>query len=183
MAIEIIPKPKEKSPLSLKIAFLFSLFLLIGILVLSFSINYFKNKIGKEINQVEKEISEIKGEKEIKLEEKLEKYSKKIRLFSHLINSHIFLSNIFKLLEENTHRYVFFNEFNFVARENKLVLKGETKNFQYLFHQIKRFEELKKEKLINHISLNKTSLEKGEQGEKVIFVLSLILNKKALLKK
>lgn len=182
MAIEIIPKRKKEVPLWRKIIFIFSLFLFIATLSLFISFKYLEKKEIRKLSEIEDEISKIKGEEEINLEKKIEKYKDKIKAFDLLLSSHKSLTSLFKKIEENTHPFVFYRNFSF--SKNEAILEGETENFQILYQQIKKFEDLKKEKIINKVSLNKISLEKTKEGkEKVIFILSLFFNKEFLTKK
>lgn len=184
MVIEIVPKPREKVPFSRKLLFIFSIILFVGILSSSFFIKDLEEKEIKELSYLEEETSKIKGKNEIELEKKIEKYKEKINIFNYLILNHKSLSSLLKMLEENTHPYVFYKDFSFVSSQNKLILEGETENFQILYHQMEKFENFKKDKIINDISLDKISLTKKKEGkEKVNFILSLIFNEEFLTKK
>lgn len=57
-----------------------------------------------------------------------------------LLARHVFPSNVFKLLEADTHPQVRFANFNFVADSRKLEMTGETTSYALLARQISLLE-------------------------------------------
>jgi hypothetical protein len=57
-----------------------------------------------------------------------------------LLNAHVFLSNVFRLLEGDTHPKVRFSNFSVSAATNKIDLSGETESYAVLARQIAIFE-------------------------------------------
>jgi len=160
MAIEIIPKTEEKSPLWLNILFYFSVILLIIAVVGVFSLEYFQKASEKELKDKEAELEMAQTAEQKALKEKMAGYEKKINDFSFFLDLHQFNSKIFPLLEKNTHPKVAFSNFTFDSRENKLDLSCQTESFQTLGEQIFIF---KKEKLIRSVNLVNASI--GKEGK------------------
>lgn len=65
----------------------------------------------------------------------------KIRSLRSLLTTHKFLSNVFRLLENDTHSKVRFTSFNLTADGRKLDMGGETANFTTLSQQISLLEK------------------------------------------
>lgn len=63
----------------------------------------------------------------------LDKRLKNLRV---LLDNHLFASNIFKVIEQNTHPQARFTTFNFTADSRKLDMSGETASYSALARQI-----------------------------------------------
>lgn len=57
-----------------------------------------------------------------------------------LVDNHTFASNVFKVIEQNTHPQARFTTFNFMAESRKLDMSGETTSYSALSRQIAMFE-------------------------------------------
>jgi hypothetical protein len=170
MAIEFVPKPTAKIPLWLNFLFYFSILLLIGTVAANFALDYYQKKSEKDFKNYVELIEMAWTPEQKSLERELIGYEKKINDFSTLIELHKFNSNLFPLLEKNTHPQVLFSTVEFNSTENTVALSCQTESFQTLGEQILI---LKKEKLIKNINLANVLI--GKEG-KIIFNLNLSLD-------
>jgi len=111
-----------------------------------------------------------KTPEEIALEEKVLGYQGRIRDFSRLIHHHIFPSNFFKFIEENTHPQVWFSQTDLDPVKGSVKLAAETANFITLHQQLQIFEAHPKV-----LNLTLTTIGIGEGG-RVNFDLHLELD-------
>ena len=170
MAIEFVPKPTSKTSLWLSILFYFSILLLIGAVAANFALDYFQKKSEKDLKNYEGLIEMAWTDEKKALESEVIGYQKKINDFSTLLELHKLNSNLFPLLEKNTHPQVLFSTIEFNSTENTVALSCQTESFQTLGEQILI---LKEEKLIKNVNLVGVNI--GKEG-KIIFGLSLSLN-------
>ncbi len=67
----------------------------------------------------------------------LDKRLKNLRL---ILGSHVFVSNVFKVIEQNTHPQVRFTSFSFTTDSRKVDMSGETTSYTALSRQINILE-------------------------------------------
>lgn len=176
MAIEIIPRPKNKrSPLAS--FFLYSVLLLFLAFVASyFAFNIYQKKMTNELSQIQKGLEKSPTEQALEEEifgsETKIGYQQKIKDFNALLNAHKLPVNFFNFLEENTHPKVWFSRFNLDLEKNLLDFSGYADNFEVLGQQTLIF---KNQNFIKDINLPKVSL--GKDG-KVRFDLQLTIDPK-----
>lgn len=155
--IEIIPKPAQKFPTLPNILFYFSLVLLLISICSFFILDYYQKQASQNLKDLETVINKGRTPEEVSLEKEILGYQKKIDVFSSLISSHKNISNLFPVLEKNTHPKAEFNQFSFNSENFKVVLSGRTESFQTLAQQILIF---KGENLIKDFNLAGLSIEK-----------------------
>jgi len=168
MAIEIIPKSKIRKTsltgvLSVVLVIAVSLFL-----ISYFILNFYKNKISREISDVEKTIQESPSEKN--LADGIFSYQKKIQDIDKLIGKHRVVANLFDNLEKNTHPKVWFSKLELDMENEILNLSGFSNNFEILGQQTLILE---KQEFAKSLKLTKVSIEKDG---KIKFELQLIFN-------
>lgn len=169
MAIEIIPK-KIKRTLPLKEALLYlSLLIFIAVAASYFVINSFAKKAEAEKQRLENEIAKIEV---TDLEKGLQQIQKKIKDAAPLLESHVFSSKIFGLVEGKTHPKVFFTQFSLDSKTAKLTVSGQTESFVEVGQQILI---LAAEPAIQTLELSQIGISKDG---KVEFSLNLSLDPK-----
>jgi hypothetical protein len=172
MAIEIIPKKETQIPRWQNILLYFGIFLLIGLIIGYFTLNYFIQKSEQKLQQTNEAITKAKSPERIAQEEELKTLRAKIEDFTPLLLNHQKSSNFFSFLEKNTHPRVFFTELKLDTNSNQVELLGETDDFQTLGQQLFIFQ---KTEFIQNLKLSK--IEIGKEG-KIEFSFDFSLNPK-----
>lgn len=135
VATKIIQR-RQETPALLFVALL--LFLLAGagygglILLLSAQAST-RDEIVAQIGEKEKNLRPELIEQIILLEERLKN-------INTLINQHTFASNVFRVIEADTHPQVRFTSFNFQPEFYKVDMSGETVNYAVLSRQVNILE-------------------------------------------
>lgn len=172
MAIEIVPKKETQIPRWQNILLYFGIFLLIGLIIGYFTLNYFIEKSERKLQQTNEAITKAKSPERITLEEELKSLRAKIEDFTPLLLNHQKSSNFFDFLEKNTHPKVFFTKLNLDTEGNHVELSGQTDDFQILGQQLLIFQ---KTESLQGLKLSKVEINK--EG-KVEFTFDLSLNPK-----
>jgi Tfp pilus assembly protein PilN len=172
MAIEIIPKKETQIPHWQNILLYFGIFLLIGLIIGYFTLNYFIEKSERKLQQTNEAITKAKSPERIILEEELKSLRAKIEDFTPLLLNHQKSSNFFDFLEKNTHPKVFFTKLDLDTEGNHVGLSGQTDDFQILGQQLLIFQ---KTEFLQGLKLSKVEINK--EG-KVEFTFDLSLNPK-----
>ena len=105
-----------------------------GLILLNRTQSKALNEITSQIQQKE-EIFEDESIKEILL---LDYRLKNIR---SLLTQHLFVSNVFHVIETDTMPQTSFLDFSFLAKERKITLRGETFSYALLAQQMTVFED------------------------------------------
>jgi Tfp pilus assembly protein PilN len=172
MAIEIIPKKETQIPRWQNILLYFGIFLLIGLIIGYFALNYFIQKSEQKLQQTNEAITKAKSPERITLEEELKSLRAKIEDFIPLFLNHQKSSNFFDFLEKNTHPKVFFTGLKLDTEGNYVELSGQTDDFQTLGQQLLIFQ---KTEFLQGLKLSKVEINK--EG-KVEFIFNFSLNPK-----
>lgn len=172
MAIEIIPKKETQIPRWQNILLYFGIFLLIGLIIGYFTLNYFIQKSEQKLQQTNEAITKAKSPERIAQEEELKTLRAKIEDFTPLLLNHQKSSNFFDFLEKNTHPKVFFTGLRLDIEGNQVELLGETDDFQTLGQQLFIFQ---KTELIQNLKLSRIGI--GKEG-KIEFSFNFSLNPK-----
>lgn len=168
--VEIIPKPKAKTPPWFNILFYFSIGLLIIAILSFFILNQFQKKATFNLQNLDELLKNTKTQERINLEKELINYQKKTDDFSYLVKNHNLTSKLFDFLENITHPAVYFSSLSFNSENGIVVLRGGTENFQTLGQQLLIF---KTEPLIKEVNLSEVSI--GREGKiNFTFTLSLL---------
>lgn len=176
MAIQIVPKEREKSPFWLDLAFYLSTILLVAVTASYFVLISLQKKAEKDYKALEQQLSEIRSPEKILLEEKVVKYKTKIDDFSKVFSSRSYITQIFPLIESLTHPKVSFSRLS-GGTDGKVTILGTTDNFQTLSQQIVAF---KNNNLVQET--NFSNVVTDDEG-KVSFGLELILSPEIFIKK
>jgi len=168
--VEIIPKPKAKTPPWFNILFYFSISLLIIAILSFFILNQLQKKATFNLQNLDELLKNTKTQERINLEKELINYQKKTDDFSYLVKNHNLTSKLFDFLENITHPAVYFSSLSFSSENGIVVLRGGTENFQTLGQQLSIF---KTEPLIKEVNLSEVSI--GREGKiNFTFTLSLL---------
>jgi len=168
--VEIIPKPLPKPPSWLNTLFYISIVLLLIAISSFFILNQFQKKAAFTIQNLELLLTNTKTPERINLEKTLAGYQKNVENFSYLILNHKLATKLFSFLETITHPKIYFSNLSFSSGGEKLVLKGQTEDFQTLGQQFLIF---KTEPLIKETNLAEVAM--GKEG-KIEFTFNLSLS-------
>jgi len=176
VAIEIIPKPREKKGISFSIVnilYYLVIFSVFFALLAYIGIIYFSGSAEKRLEELKAEL--IKKEtKQVKLfEEEIFNTKQKIDIFANLLDSYKKSSAFFDFLKQNCHKKVFFSETSLDLDAGQVRFIGKAEGFRTLGEQMLIF---KQKESVKNVSLSQVSLEK-EGG--VSFELSLSFNPEA----
>lgn len=167
MAIEIVPKPTFRIPLSLNILLGIVLILLLAVLSSYFILAYLKSAASIKIGKTEADISLARNSEVINLERGIKEKKKKIDDFSALISQHLFPSKFFsfsgghfsetKNFGKLIHPKVQILNVAVDLKNSKVSFSGLTDSFVTLEQQFLIFqqESLVKELRLSGITLNK----------------------------
>jgi Tfp pilus assembly protein PilN len=170
MAIEIIPRKKIGVPTWQIILFVISLFLIFGVVSIYFVLDGWQKKYQGEIQQIKDRLEKERTPEIREMENKLSSSEKKIQDFSKILSDHLFVSEVFSLLQRTCHPKLSYNQFELIPEENKLSLSGRTDDFLILGQQVLL---LKEESMVKDVDLSKISITK--KG-KVEFTFDISLN-------
>ena len=158
--IEIIPKPKLKTPLWINFCFWFSLIVLAGVVGSFFLFSYEIASLKKERSALEAQISSYGTKDQKEEKENLMVLSQKIKDFSGLFSDHILPTKLLDFLKESCHKEVQFTYLNFDSQNLLISLDGLTESFHTLGEQILVF---KSKEEISELRLSNVSI--GEAGQ------------------
>lgn len=170
MAIEINPKPANKSPFLVNILFYLSITLLLSMIFSYFILDRFQKSASEKIRQIDSKISSEKTQEWISLEEELKTKKKKIDDFSALIKEHN-LPSKFLAFSEGTfsetknfgnliHPKVQILSFSLDIKNSKVKISGLTENFITLEQQYLIFQS---EPLLKEVNLSNILI--GKEGK------------------
>jgi len=159
MAIEIIPKPKNKAPRWLIIFLASSIIIFLAVVSSYLYFEITARGLSKKIEERKEALSEIPSPEQKALEEDLLLKEAKINIYGNLLSSHEKSDNVFNFLESICHPKVWFSEFNFNSDEKTVSIKGTAENFTAMAQQMFIFRS---QELLKSITLSELSL--GEEG-------------------
>ncbi|KPJ73638.1 hypothetical protein AMJ48_00160 [Parcubacteria bacterium DG_74_1] len=179
MAVEIIPKPAEKTPFLANILLFVSIVLLLATVLSYFFLSTSVKETNQTIQRLKEDAVKEKTPQNLALIEEMLGQQKKIEDFSFLLDAHEAGSNIFDYLESISHPKVWFSGFSFSSNEKgaTVVIGGQTDSFKSLGQQLLIFKE---EKLIRDVTLSGVSFVRGKeiatQEVPIRFTFSLLLS-------
>ncbi|MBL7156305.1 MAG: hypothetical protein ISS87_01770 [Candidatus Pacebacteria bacterium] len=173
MAIEIIPKQREKK--KIKISVFDILYYIISILLVLSFLSYlgliFLIKTSEtRLGELGTAIIEKQTKETQELEKRVLATKKKIDTFAILINDHKQTSNMFSFLAETSHKKAFFSDLKLNVESFTADIFGKTEGFKTLGEQVLIFNE---ENLIKDVALTEVNI--GKQG-KIEFNLTLLFD-------
>jgi len=133
---EIIPKELPKLPGWLNILFYVLIFLLIVSIASFFILNNSLNNSLKDLEDLESIVIKNKTPKDVSLEAEILSYREKIQDFGFISEGHKENTKSLIFLEEVVHPFVWFSSYELIAKESKLLLSGESKNFESIGQQM-----------------------------------------------
>lgn len=180
--ISLLPKEyavEAAAPKGSRSLIIFSSLIFFGALFAWGGIYFYTAQLEKQINDANARVEEIKNtslkDRQQRVEE-IKSASEKLKNFKGVLDGHVYISNIFKTVEDLTLKTVYFNKFELDSKEATLSLSGVadtydtfTKQFSYLKYQ---------DKIIRKIDVESVSLTK----EGVEFSFEASLNRNVLLK-
>lgn len=177
MAVEIIPKPSEETPLWANILLIISIAILLAVALSHFVLNTYVKEAGQAIKELDLALVEEKTPQNLALQKEMLGYQKKIDDFSFLLDAHKASSNAFAYLEGISHPRVRFSNFSLSSQAEGAVISvsGRTDSFQSLGQQLIIFKE---EQLIKDVILSGVSFaeEKRLPDQKVPISFSFTLS-------
>jgi len=172
--VEIIPKETPQLPRWLVILFYLSFVLLIFSIISYFVLNSSFQKAQRSLKDLNGALISQETPEKAALKKEIINYQRKIEDFSQLVVEHSKTSEIFPLIEKNTHPQIWFSQFNLDAGDKTIDLLGQAASFESLGQQILIFKE---NEFINGVNLENVSISKT--GE-INFKLSLSLTREIL---
>lgn len=141
MAIEIVPRPKEKrGRISLSGVLFYLSILLFFLGIFGFlTIKYYQKKTNKEIEETKRVLIEKESEEIKNLEKEILKNKEKIDIFNNLFNSYRKTSGLLRFIKEYCHKKVYLTELELSPFENQAEISGKAETFEALGGQMLLF--------------------------------------------
>jgi len=149
----------KKSLLNLYLGIVISLLIVSSLLYVGFR-NY-NNSLEQKKNDLQKKIEELQNKRDPELEKKIPELQKRIKFYEDFLNSRIYASNIFELLEKLTVSKVQYTGFDADFKNYKLSLNSLASDYNNLAKQLSVFEntpQIKKVEVSN-IRLTENGVE------------------------
>ena len=151
------------------LAFSFFLFLLTGLIYFGLSVGY-KAFLNGEIKNLEASLEELRFEVPLEEQEELVRFFSQVANMKEALDDHIIVSNLFRVLEENTHSQTAFVNMELSTVERKVSLDGITVDYDTLVSQLTIFESVPE--------IEKVILENSQRnGNVVSFRVTLTVDK------
>ncbi|HDH31156.1 MAG TPA: hypothetical protein ENH26_00025 [Candidatus Wolfebacteria bacterium] len=154
--------------------------LLLAVILFGFTIFIYLSMIigyrpylNSQLSKVSQGISVFDERVDKEQQKNLTEFYSQLTNIQKLFNSHILASNIFDLLEENTHQGVYFVSMNLSAQENEARLKGLASSYRILSEQLELFRLNPK---IEQVFLNNSKIKDGDIG----FTIDIVLKSRVL---
>jgi hypothetical protein len=156
MAVDIIPKTAEKTPLWQNAIFYFSIFLIVATVAGYFLINNDLKKANKKSDELKGTIDKGRTDEQAALEKRVFSYKYRIDGLSELLDGRLMASSFFNFLEQNTRPEIWLKEIKIDPQRLRAVISGEGESFQTIGQQIAIFKNGQniKDLKINNISIN-----------------------------
>ena len=139
-------------------------------------------KIDLETQQLKEKINDLKADSQ-----KVGDFLSLLKEAKELISQHVFWTQAFKFLENNTLKGVYYSDMEVNSKNNSVALTANAKDYQTMAQQVLIFESLSEQ--VADVELSQAALKKlksqesEEQEEIVIFNLLLKFKPEALRKK
>ena len=170
--VQLIPKSKEKREgFDLNLIWKNRQVLLVfGILIFLLGIYgalfFYERFLNEELQATRDKIEDLRAKSDKSKEDAARKFGEKLDGVSSILDSHIYSSNLFTLIEAFTHPKVQFTNLNFAAVSGLLTLKGLTESYETFGEQMIALEESSE---IENITVSGVKLLKSGQ---VAFTIS-----------
>ncbi len=160
MAIEIIPKEKEKLNPKKQIAFYIGVSILLISVLSSLFIYYFEWRFLQEREVLTEYIEQRRMERARSLEREIEKYSEKTTLFLRLKDSMRSSSPFFEVTEESIHPGVILTRLIVNVEQGRITASGLARNIVAFDQQVRI---LKGEEKIANVNVSDFVIEEGRR--------------------
>lgn len=135
-----------------------------------FAVNYFLKENIKRVENMKEESKKIASPEYVNMETQVKKSRAVIDDFNILAGQHLKTVKIFPFLEKYCHPNVWFSQFNLNARQDRLEMTGEARNFESLGQQLIIF---KRSAPVASALLDKVAINKDG---KIDFSISISFN-------
>lgn len=150
--------------------FVFSLLVGLASIVIYLGLGFgYKNYLQIRIEQYDEDIKQLSEAIPQAQQERLTNFYSQLANLQNILNKHVFVSNIFPMLERNTNQLIYFKLADFKLSDRRLVLEGTAASYQVLSQQLEAFDRSPE---IERVMLNESHLESGG----ISFRLFLVLN-------
>ena len=133
---------KEILPSGIPRKFLvFSFFLFLSALLIYFGLSVgYKTFLDSEISGLERDIDELRFQIDIEQQENLIRFFSQVNNMQEILDDHVVISNMFPILEANTHSRVEYTGMKVVVIERKIIIEGIAESFDALVSQLTIYE-------------------------------------------
>lgn len=132
---EILP---SGTPLKF-LTFSFFLFLVSILAYIGLSVGY-KAFLNNEVSKLEKSIDELRFQISVDQQENLLRFFSQVNNVEVLLGDHVVTSNLFPILENNTHSKVAYVSIDVSVADRKILIDGVTETFDVLVSQLTIYE-------------------------------------------
>lgn len=148
--------------------FSFSILILIIVTVIFLGIQIgYKPFLNSQIGKLDSQLEEFEGRISVQDQQSFINFYSQIVYLREILDTHVFFSPFFNLLEANTHNGIYFTAIDYDFSENKVSLEGRANSFEALGQQLARFDALSQ---INRTILNESrSLQGGISFRLMLF--------------
>ncbi len=169
--IKIMPRPKEKTPLYIKVLFPASICLLLLAIGLSFFLKAQNASLSLKKEEIRQKL--IEAQAGTRIERELFSTVAKIREFSRLKAKRKEVFPVLSFIQKSCHPQIMLKKMQVDLAENRIIIGGEALNFRSLSEQIVVFKRSKEIK-----SLKVADVFKNRRG-RVEFIITLNVDQKA----
>jgi hypothetical protein len=170
MAVDIIPKAAEKTPLWQSVIFYFSIFLLAVTMACYFWVGNSLKKANDKSDELKRTIDKGNTEEQIALEKRVFSYKYRIDSLKELLDKRFVALNFFDFLEKNTRPEIWLKGIKTDPQKLRAAISGEGESFQTVGQQIAIF---KNSESVKNLKINKISID---TSGKINFDIDLSFN-------
>lgn len=131
----------------------------------------FKNFMESKVVDLNTQVENLKKGLELPFIADIASIQSKIEKASHLLINHVYLSNVFDLLETYTLEGIQYQSFSYAADQGTLSLSAKSRDYRVFAEQLAVFREAKE-----FLSVDFDSLSLLEQGGGLSFSLTLTID-------
>ena len=135
---------KEVLPSGVPRKFLtFSFFLFLSMLLIYFGLSVgYQTFLNSEIAGLEEDIETLRFQNSVEQQENLVRFFSQINNVQEILGDHVVISNMFPILEANTHSRVVYTRMEVSVVERKIVIEGIAESFDALVAQLTIYEDV-----------------------------------------
>lgn len=160
---EVLPSGAPKRFLT------FSAFILLLTILLYVGLSFgYKAFLNNEIEDLNNSLEELRFEVPPEEQDDLVSFFSQVGNIDEILNDHIITSNLFPILERNTHRQVAYRSMDVSTVENKVTLDGVAANYDALVSQLAIYESVPE---IQRVVLNSSQRDAATVNFSVVLTL------------